>query len=79
MATGTCTIHSWNDGADSDEADPPMGAKVNARLQWDPEFSDGQQPEPQHESSVGGRIRRGLRSWRTARRFANMDGDDWGS
>lgn len=74
MATGTCTVHSWNDGADTDEAEPPMGAKVNARLQWDPEFSGGTRPDGEPEPSNGRRgqgIRRGLRSRRVA-----MFGDD---
>jgi DDB1- and CUL4-associated factor 11 len=69
MATGTCTVHSWNDGADTDEAEPPMGAKVNAQLQWDPEFSGGPRPDGEPEPSDGRRgqgIRRGLRSRRVA-------------
>jgi DDB1- and CUL4-associated factor 11 len=32
MATGTVTVHSWNDGAEEDEAEPPMGANFNCRL-----------------------------------------------
>lgn len=34
MATGTCTVHSWSDGMDSDEADyAPMGTSYNDKLQ----------------------------------------------
>lgn len=32
MSTGTVTLHSWNDGAEDDEADPPMGTNYNCRL-----------------------------------------------
>ncbi|MCJ1393870.1 hypothetical protein MMC18_006746 [Xylographa bjoerkii] len=32
-STGTCTIHSWNDGAEDDEAEPTMGRRVDQRLQ----------------------------------------------
>jgi DDB1- and CUL4-associated factor 11 len=33
MSTGTCTTHSWNDGAEEDEADWGMGLRVNEQLQ----------------------------------------------
>ncbi len=33
MATGTVSLHSWNDGNDDDEAEPPMGANYNGRLE----------------------------------------------
>lgn len=32
MATGTVSLHSWNDGNQDDEADPPMASNYNARL-----------------------------------------------
>lgn len=32
---GTCTTHSWNDGAKGDEAEPKMGSRVNERLEYD--------------------------------------------
>ena len=35
MSTGTCTTHSWNDGAKDDEAEPKMGLRVNERLEHD--------------------------------------------
>ncbi|PMD57470.1 WD40 repeat-like protein [Hyaloscypha bicolor E] len=38
MSTGTCTTHSWNDGAKDDDAEPKMGARVNEKLEHDPEF-----------------------------------------
>ncbi|KAF1838815.1 WD40 repeat-like protein [Decorospora gaudefroyi] len=34
-AQGTCTVHSWNDGVEEDEAEPRVGRRVNARLQHD--------------------------------------------
>ncbi len=36
MARGTCTVHSWNDGASEDEAEPRMGMSVNERLEEGP-------------------------------------------
>lgn len=33
MATGTCTTHSWNDGASDDEGEPKMGLRVNQVLE----------------------------------------------
>lgn len=36
MGTGTCTIHSWNDGAEVDEAEPKMGLRVDEELKSDP-------------------------------------------
>jgi WD repeat-containing protein 23 len=36
MSTGTTTIHSWNDGAEEDEAEPKMGLRVNQKLGADP-------------------------------------------
>ncbi|KAF1354502.1 WD40 repeat-like protein [Lizonia empirigonia] len=32
---GTCTVHSWNDGLEQDEAKPRIGRRVNAQLQHD--------------------------------------------
>ena len=38
MSTGTCTIHSWNDGADEDESLISMGRRVDHKLEHDPAF-----------------------------------------
>jgi WD repeat-containing protein 23 len=38
MSTGTCTVHSWNDGAEDDEAEPKMGLRVDQKLDVDPEY-----------------------------------------
>jgi WD repeat-containing protein 23 len=32
---GTCTVHTWNDGQEEDEAEPRVGRRVNAQLQHD--------------------------------------------
>jgi WD repeat-containing protein 23 len=34
-AQGTCTVHTWNDGMEEDDAEPKMGRRVNAQLQHD--------------------------------------------
>ncbi|GAM87142.1 hypothetical protein ANO11243_051630 [Dothideomycetidae sp. 11243] len=39
--SGTTTVHSWNDGADDDEADPPMGLRVTSELMHEPELRTG--------------------------------------
>jgi len=46
MSTGTCTIHSWNDGADEDEAEPKMGARVDQKLESDPTFYEAPRQNP---------------------------------
>lgn len=38
MSTGTCTIHSWNDGASDDEGEPKMGQRVGQTLERDDEL-----------------------------------------
>ncbi|KAH8667425.1 WD40-repeat-containing domain protein [Tricladium varicosporioides] len=38
MSTGTCTLHSWNDGVEDDEAEPKMGLRVNEKLEVDSRF-----------------------------------------
>ncbi|KAL8873357.1 MAG: hypothetical protein Q9174_001159 [Haloplaca sp. 1 TL-2023] len=40
MSTGTCTTHSWNDGAEDDEGEPRMGLRVNQRLEEDEDLYD---------------------------------------
>ena len=35
MSTGTCTTHSWNDGASDDEGNPKMGLRVDQQLKHD--------------------------------------------
>lgn len=40
MSTGTCTVHSWNDSASSDEGDPPLGTSYDTRLRYHRGFND---------------------------------------
>ena len=67
MSTGTCTVHSWNDGAEEDEAEPKMGLRVNQKLEVDPSFY----ASPQSERPV----RRSLRTLRGSRAMP-PDADD---
>ncbi|KAL8775785.1 MAG: hypothetical protein Q9194_003636 [Teloschistes cf. exilis] len=57
MSTGTCTTHSWNDGAEDDESEPKMGMRVNQRLEDDEDLYD----RPQRNDRLS-RIRSRLRS-----------------
>ncbi|KAH0348025.1 WD40 repeat-like protein, partial [Aureobasidium melanogenum] len=38
---GTCTVHTWNDGNDSDEGEPKMGARLNPQLEQDSRYYEG--------------------------------------
>jgi WD repeat-containing protein 23 len=60
MSTGTCTVHSWNDGADEDEAEPKMGLRVNQKLEMDPSFYASPQSTRPTRRSL--RILRGFRA-----------------
>jgi len=46
MVNGTCSVHSWNDGAEKDEAEPKMGLRVNQKLEVDPGFYHAPEPRP---------------------------------
>ena len=71
MSTGTCTVHSWNDGAEDDEADPRMGARVDQRLEHDRNLYDD------CRTQAGRPARRNLRSsLRSQRAVAADDQDD---
>ncbi|KAG8624797.1 hypothetical protein KVT40_007864 [Elsinoe batatas] len=39
--SGTTTVHSWNDGLNDDEGDPPMGIHVNSELKQEPRRTRG--------------------------------------
>ena len=62
MSTGTCTTHSWNDGAEDDEGEPRMGLRVDQRLQVDDNLYDNSRLRT--EELMGPRTR--LRSRRVA-------------
>lgn len=44
-STGTCSVHSWNDGGESDEGE--MGVGVDERLRGNSEFYRRQEAPPQ--------------------------------
>ncbi|OAL40040.1 hypothetical protein AYO20_00458 [Fonsecaea nubica] len=72
MATGTVSVHSWNDGAEDDEALPAMSSNYNARLDPREDFDNamrrargGNRGDPTNSSPSTTRSRaegRGLRS-----------------
>ncbi|KAI9825987.1 MAG: hypothetical protein M1819_007488 [Sarea resinae] len=65
MSSGTCTLHTWNDGLDEDEAEPEMGVRVDQKLE--------------HDQNIYENIRMGERTRLRSRR-ARMDEDsdsDW--
>lgn len=59
MATGTVTLHSWNEGADGqdDEAEPPMGSNYNSRLDMREDYNAAGQRNTRNRETG-----RGLRS-----------------
>ncbi|KAL2065419.1 hypothetical protein VTL71DRAFT_3089 [Oculimacula yallundae] len=69
MHNGTCTVHSWNDGAEDDEAEPKMGLRVNQKLEVDPEFYD-ETPRPRLSNAA-----RQARLRTMGLRFARQDDD----
>ncbi len=69
MSTGTCTLHSWNNGADDDEAEPKMELRVNERLDYDEDLYDS--PRAGTETR-----RQFARTRLRSRRVAGMDDDE---
>ena len=57
MATGTCTLHSWNDGADDDEGEPKMGQRVDQRLDEDEDLYDHSRRQNTRASQFRSRLR----------------------
>ena len=75
MSTGTCTIHSWNDGAEDDEAEPRMGTRVDQRLEYDKNLYDR---SPARNGRTGGSyLRSRLRSNRVAAADDEDDEEGW--
>ena len=71
MQNGTCTVHSWNDGAEDDEAEPKMGLRVNQRLEYDAMYYDDT-PRPRRS-----RAARQARLRTLGLRYVGLDdGDD---
>ena len=75
MSTGTCTTHSWNDGAEDDEGDPKMGLRVDERLEMDDDLYDS--PRSSRNGRPWSHYRARLRSHGVA--ATNHDADDDGS
>ena len=71
MSTGTCTTHSWNDGAEDDEGEPKMGLRVDERLRYDDDLYDNFQMRDGH---LGGRRSARLRSRHVAAANDDRDG-----
>ena len=72
MSTGTCTTHSWIDGAEDDEGEPKMGLRVDQRLEMDDDLYDN--PRSLRDGRLMNNYRAGLRSQRVA--ATNEDADD---
>lgn len=77
MSTGTCTAHSWNDGAEDDEGEPKMGLRVDQRL----EIDDGLYDNPRlRDARLMSHQRSRLRSQRvpaTEGEDDDNDGHNW--
>ena len=73
MSTGTCTVHSWNDGAGDDEAEPEMGSRVDQRLEYDEDLYDDPRSRISREPS---QYTSRLRSQRVAAATADDDVDE---
>lgn len=63
-------MHSWNDGADNDEGEPPIGQSYDDKLRYVPEFNH------YRENAPAPRSRRPLRS-RPVHRIDEDDDDAW--
>ncbi|KAJ5111096.1 hypothetical protein N7532_001631 [Penicillium argentinense] len=71
LSTGTCTVHSWNDGANDDEGDPPIGKSYDDKLRYVPEFNHYREHAPVPRSR-----RRPLRSRPVRRQSIDEDDED---
>ena len=72
MSTGTCTVHSWNDGAADDEGEPKMGMRVDERLEYEEDLSDS--PRTGGTGTTG--TRSFMRSRLRSRRVGALEIDD---
>lgn len=77
MMYGTATIHTWNDGLDTDEAEPAMGQRVNAELRPDRKLHDFEAPGGQTGQGEGARRNQAPRArWSLRRRMLGGDDDE---
>lgn len=59
MTEGTCSVHTWNDGLDEDEAEPAMGLRVDARLRPNRHLHEEATAHPRRQRHrLGGGFRR---------------------
>ena len=72
MGTGTCTTHSWNDGAEDDECEPRMGQRVDQKLKMDMRLYDNSNATSTGQS----RFRTGLRSQRLQAAMAEQEEEE---
>ena len=70
LSSGTCTVHSWNDGVGDDEGCPPIGKNYDDKLRHVPHFDD------YRENAPAPRTRRPLRSRPVRRLFVDEDSED---
>lgn len=61
MTQGSCTMHTWNDGVEDDEGDPPMGQRVDQALRPSRGFYDDETPPPPRARRAAG-LRGGRRA-----------------
>ena len=74
MSTGTCSTHSWNDGAEDDEGEPRMGSRVDEKLEMDDDLYGN--PHPSRDRRPMSHYRARLRSQRLATTTEDIDGDE---
>jgi WD repeat-containing protein 23 len=51
LSMGTVTSHSWNDGAEDDEAEPRMGLRLSEKLEQNPRYYESHQSQQQRRSA----------------------------
>ena len=73
MSTGTCSIHSWNDGCEIDEGTPGMGQSVDQRLV--PDNVEEDDSTSRLRPTTGRRT--GLRSQRVRPMAGDENGHPW--
>lgn len=65
-------MHSWNDGAEKDEGDPPIGMSFDDKLRYMPDFDE------YRENAPAPRSRRTVRSRPVRRAFINdLEDETW--
>lgn len=73
MSTGTCTMHSWNDGASDDEGEPKMGLRVDQQLKHDESLCSN----PRLRSGRTNQFRTRLRAQRVPPADEDVDEEPW--